>query len=61
MGGTCRLAPEKARDLLPETREDWNLDGGTDPEYSGYAGYFRTHSEVIRFAEGTETQRKDAV
>ena len=53
-----QLTPEKVLDLLPEVREQWEYYAGADPEYTGYAGYFRTQNEVNRFAEGVETSRQ---
>ncbi len=55
------MASEEVLDFLPEAREEWKYYEAADPDYSGYAGYFRTHGEVIRFAEGIERQRKVAV
>lgn len=38
--------------FLPEHRGEWHYAGISDPEWSGFAGFFRTEEEVKRFIAG---------
>jgi len=41
----------KPEELLPLEHEPWSYDGGDDPNWTGYAGYFKTTDEATRFVE----------
>jgi hypothetical protein len=48
----CGLSEKEALEILPPTREEWSY-GSSDPEWSGYAGYFSSAEDVARFVKGT--------
>ena len=43
------LGEAQPQGFLPAEQEPWSYDGSGDPNWSGYAGYFRSPEEISRF------------
>src|SRR5262249_16734606 len=55
------ISEEQVARLLPLTRESWVYYAGAPPDYSGYAGFFRTVEDVDRFTDGVRAPKGSVV
>jgi hypothetical protein len=45
--------------ILPKNITEWHYGGVTDPEWSGYEGYFKNKNEAMTFIQGLQKVYQD--